>query len=201
VNNEFLWGVATSAYQSEGGYNLGAVRRTNWADAEERGDVAVCGDAANFWNCYEADFTRCAELGLNAFRLGLEWSRLWPEEPGRFDSEAVAHYAARCRALIFPGEEDFGMTPLEINAAGRPVIAFRGGGALETVMESVTGVFFNEPNADSLVQAIENFETREWNSTAIRAHALRFGGVGLSFSRTRTCDAARYRPRRVHVDH
>ena len=66
------------------------------------------------------------------------------------------------------------MTPLEINAAGRPVIAFRGGGALETVVESVTGVFFNEPNADSLVQAIESFETLEWNSAAIRAHALRF---------------------------
>ena len=47
----------------------------------------------------------------------------------------VNHYASRCRALLFPGEEDFGMVPLEVNAAGRPVIAFRGGGAIETVVD------------------------------------------------------------------
>lgn len=93
---------------------------------------------------------------------------------GRQSDEAVTHYAARCRALIFPGEEDFGMTPLEINAAGRPVIAFRGGGATETVVEAVTGLFFDDPNSASLVQAIESFETLEWNSDAIRAHAFRF---------------------------
>ncbi|HEV2828123.1 MAG TPA: glycosyltransferase, partial [Pyrinomonadaceae bacterium] len=77
---------------------------------------------------------------------------------GRQSDEAVARYAARCRALIFPGEEDFGMTPLEVNAAGRPVIAFRGGGALETVVEGVTGVFFSEPTSSSLAQAIQDFE-------------------------------------------
>lgn len=93
---------------------------------------------------------------------------------GRESDEAVAHYAAHCRALIFPGEEDFGMTPLEINAAGRPVIAFRGGGALETVVDGVTGVFFSEPNSASLAQAIEDFETRTWNAAELRAHASRF---------------------------
>jgi glycosyltransferase involved in cell wall biosynthesis len=93
---------------------------------------------------------------------------------GRQRDQAVAGYAARCRALMFPGEEDFGMTPLEINAAGRPVIAFRGGGALETVVEGVTGVFFDDASASSLAQAIENFETLSWDSAAIRAHASRF---------------------------
>lgn len=93
---------------------------------------------------------------------------------GRQSDEAVTAYAARCRALIFPGEEDFGMTPLEINAAGRPVIAFRGGGALETVVDGVTGVFFDYPNALSLAQAIQNFETLAWDSEAIRSHASRF---------------------------
>ena len=78
---------------------------------------------------------------------------------GRQPDDVVNDYASRCRALIFPGEEDFGMTPLEINAAGRPVIAFRGGGATETVIENETGVFFDRQTPESLAAAIENFET------------------------------------------
>lgn len=93
---------------------------------------------------------------------------------GRQDDEAVARYAARCRALLFPGEEDFGMTPLEVNAAGRPVIAYRSGGALETVVEGHTGLFFDEPTSDSLVEAIGDFETRSWDSSALRRHAEKF---------------------------
>ena len=93
---------------------------------------------------------------------------------GRQDDEAVARYAARCRALLFPGEEDFGMTPLEVNAAGRPVIAYRSGGALETVVEGHTGLFFDEPTSDSLVAAIGDFETRSWDSSALRRHAEKF---------------------------
>jgi glycosyltransferase involved in cell wall biosynthesis len=93
---------------------------------------------------------------------------------GRQSDEAVARYAARCRALLFPGEEDFGMTPLEVNAAGRPVIAFRAGGALETVVEGRTGIFFDQPNTESLMQAIEAFESYSWNAVDLRAHAARF---------------------------
>ena len=93
---------------------------------------------------------------------------------GRQPDEAVARYAARCRALLFPGEEDFGMTPLEVNAAGRPVIAFRAGGALETVIEGRTGLFFDQPEASSLIQAIQDFEPRIWNAIELRAHASRF---------------------------
>ena len=54
------------------------------------------------------------------------------------------------------------MVPLEVNAAGRPVIAFRGGGAIETVVDGVTGVFFNKPTGASLEDAIEEFESRTW---------------------------------------
>jgi glycosyltransferase involved in cell wall biosynthesis len=93
---------------------------------------------------------------------------------GRQPDEAVARYAARCRALLFPGEEDFGMTPLEVNAAGRPVIAFRAGGALETVVEGVTGLFFNQPTTVSLARAIEDFEFYSWDSAVLRAHACKF---------------------------
>jgi glycosyltransferase involved in cell wall biosynthesis len=66
------------------------------------------------------------------------------------------------------------MTPLEVNAAGRPVIAFRAGGALETVIDGVTGIFFDEPNRASLGQAIEEFELRSWDTTRLRAHAASF---------------------------
>jgi glycosyltransferase involved in cell wall biosynthesis len=93
---------------------------------------------------------------------------------GRQPDEAVARHAARCRALLFPGEEDFGMTPLEVNAAGRPVIAFRAGGALETVVEGRTGIFFDHPEAASLMQAIKDFESCSWNADELRAHAAKF---------------------------
>lgn len=93
---------------------------------------------------------------------------------GRQSDEMVAKYASRCRALIFPGEEDFGMTPLEINAAGRPVIAFGAGGATETVINRQTGVFFEKQTIDSLVGAIEEFESLSWNRKYLRRHAEKF---------------------------
>jgi glycosyltransferase involved in cell wall biosynthesis len=93
---------------------------------------------------------------------------------GRAPDDVVADHARRARALIFPGEEDFGMTPLEVNAAGRPVVAFQGGGATETVIDGRTGVFFAEPTAHSLGQAIERLERLPWDAAAIRAHAATF---------------------------
>lgn len=93
---------------------------------------------------------------------------------GRQPDAVVNRYAGRCRALIFPGEEDFGMVPLEVNASGRPVIAFRGGGAVETVIENQTGVFFNEQTPDSLAEAIENFESRRWDRGVLRRHAEKY---------------------------
>ena len=93
---------------------------------------------------------------------------------GRQPDEVVAQYAGRCRALIFPGEEDFGMTPLETNSAGRPIIAFRGGGATETVVEGKTGVFFNEQTPESLIGAIEEFESLSFDRLMLRRHAEKF---------------------------
>ena len=77
--------------------------------------------------------------------------------------------------MVFPGEEDFGMTPLEMKAAGRPVIAFRAGGAMETVVEGETGLFFDEQTPASLVSAIEQFETLKWDRSRLRRHAEKFG--------------------------
>ena len=93
---------------------------------------------------------------------------------GHQPDSIVAQYAGRCRALIFPSEEDFGMTPLEINAAGRPIIAFRAGGATETVVEGETGVFFNKQTTESLIGAIEEFESLSFDRQALRRHAEKF---------------------------
>ncbi len=100
---------------------------------------------------------------------------------GRQPDSQVSRYASRCRALLFPGEEDFGMVPLEVNAAGRPVIAFRGGGAMETIVEGVTGVFFNQPTSAGLVQALEDFEGRSWDQQAMRRHAEKFDRSVFAF--------------------
>jgi glycosyltransferase involved in cell wall biosynthesis len=94
---------------------------------------------------------------------------------GRISNAEVEHYASRCRALLFPGEEDFGMAPVEIAAAGRPTIAYRAGGAVETIVEDVTGVFFDQPTPDSLETAIRRFERMEWDSKALCSHASGFG--------------------------
>jgi beta-glucosidase/6-phospho-beta-glucosidase/beta-galactosidase len=105
--HEFLWGVSTSAYQSEGGYNGPGQPRTNWARAEEKGRVTASGKASEFWTRYEQDFRQVRDLGLNAFRLGIEWSRIQPSykegkaaTPPPFDMGALEHYArilAACR--------------------------------------------------------------------------------------------------------
>ncbi|MBQ8125402.1 MAG: glycosyltransferase, partial [Kiritimatiellae bacterium] len=81
---------------------------------------------------------------------------------------------ARARALIFPGVEDFGIVPVEVQAAGTPVIAFGVGGARETVVAGETGLFFDEQTVDSLCGAIESFEARTWSADACRRNAARF---------------------------
>lgn len=77
---------------------------------------------------------------------------------GRQSFQQLKVYMSQCRALIFPGIEDFGIIPVEVMASGRPVIAFRGGGVLETVTEFETGLFFDEQTADSLNETLKRFE-------------------------------------------
>src|ERR1700728_3376949 len=93
----------------------------------------------------------------------------------RLSDAEVEHYAARCRALLFPGEEDFGMAPLELAAAGRPTIAYRAGGAAETIVEGITGLFFDRQESSDLVRAIQRFERQEWSAKLLRSHAEGFG--------------------------
>ena len=91
------------------------------------------------------------------------------------DDELPGVYAG-ARALLFPQEEDFGITPLEAAAAGVPTIAYASGGALETIVDGETGVFFQQQSADALANAIVAFEKAEFDSARIRQHAEAFSG-------------------------
>jgi len=89
------------------------------------------------------------------------------------DNEVREHYR-NCRALLFPALEDFGITPVEVQACGKPVIALGRGGALDTVVPGVTGVFFDEQTESSLIDGIREFECRHWDSSEIRRHAKKY---------------------------
>jgi glycosyltransferase involved in cell wall biosynthesis len=93
---------------------------------------------------------------------------------GRLSDDEVNTYVSKCRALLFPGEEDFGMTPLEMAAAGKPTVAFRGGGALETIVPGVTGTLFSQQTAESVIGGIEELESLTWSPPALRSHAMKF---------------------------
>ena len=79
-----------------------------------------------------------------------------------------------CRLLVFPGEEDFGIVPLEAHACGRPVVALARGGAMETVVRGETGVFFAEQTEDMLAAAIQAAAAQSWSRATIRRQAERF---------------------------
>jgi glycosyltransferase involved in cell wall biosynthesis len=124
----------------------------------------------------------CSRLGLNLVVIGEGPDRARLESLagpsvrflGRLSDAEVIRYMQRCRALLFPGLEDFGITPLEANACGRPVIAYHGGGALDTIRPGVNGQYFPEQHADSLARVLEKWDDQEWDSIRIRKHAERF---------------------------
>ncbi len=111
---DFFWGVATSGYQAEGGYNGPGEPLNNWAWAENAGDVVPSGRTSDFWTLSHEDFGRCRDMGLNAFRMSIEWTRVQPTTalgeqaglpegaaPPAFDERALYSYAQRiadCRA-------------------------------------------------------------------------------------------------------
>jgi glycosyltransferase involved in cell wall biosynthesis len=93
---------------------------------------------------------------------------------GRVPDDRLGSLLAGCRAFVFPGLEDFGISPVEAMAAGRPVIAYGGGGALDSVVEGVTGVFFRAQTPAALADAVRSFDDQTYSSDTIRAHAKQF---------------------------
>ncbi len=93
---------------------------------------------------------------------------------GRVSDADLPDLLAKARGYIMPGEEDFGIAPVEANASGRPVIAFAAGGALDSQIDGVTGVFFDQPTVESLMDALQRAEAIDFDPKVIRAHAEKF---------------------------
>ncbi len=93
---------------------------------------------------------------------------------GRVSDEEKAELYRHAQAFINPQEEDFGITAVESMAAGRPVIAYRKGGATETVIEGKTGVFFNEQTVEAISEVVKNFKSADFNPQEIRVWAEKF---------------------------
>jgi len=100
---------------------------------------------------------------------------------GRVSDEDAVSLFAGAKALLFPGIEDLGLIPIEANAAGCPVIAFRKGGVLDTVKENITGIFFDEQTPESLINAIDRFEALE--STGVFNNREAFSNHVRQFSK------------------
>jgi len=93
---------------------------------------------------------------------------------GRLKTEEVITHMQRCKAFIFPGEEDFGIAPLEAQAAGKPVIAYKAGGALDTIIDKKTGLYFEESTVESLEETLRKFDQNNFESEKCRKNANRF---------------------------
>ncbi len=93
---------------------------------------------------------------------------------GKVSDEELRELYRNCKALLYPGIEDFGITALEAMACGRPVLGLYGGGVAETVIDGETGGFFHEESTGALKELMESFDEREFDSSVIRKHAERF---------------------------
>lgn len=119
-------------------------------------------------------------IGQGSDRSRLENLAIQLKAPVAFlgyqDDQTIAQYYRYCQAFLFTGEDDFGLTPVEAMSFGKPVIAFGKGGALETVKDGISGLFFHEATVDSLVEALDRFEKDEsrFEAERIRKEAERF---------------------------
>jgi glycosyltransferase involved in cell wall biosynthesis len=152
-------------------------------DAGLVGDAVLCVSALTPYKRVDVAVDACTRLGrrLDVIGAGPELARLRRRAGptvrflGWQPDEVVRQAVARCQAFLFPGEEEFGIAPLEATAAGRPVIAFARGALPETVVDGVTGLFFREQTPEALMDALRRCDVTGWSADKIRAHALRFG--------------------------
>jgi len=107
---------------------------------------------------------------------------------GRIDDAAVAEVLSGSCVVIVPGKEDFGLVPLEANAAGRPVVAFRAGGASETVLDGVTGVLVDRQDSAEFAHAIRSAVERDWDVHRLRSHAEAFDVRSFVCAVREVCD-------------
>jgi glycosyltransferase involved in cell wall biosynthesis len=120
---------------------------------------------------------------------------------GRQPDSVVHEHLARCRGFVFPGIEDFGIAPVEAQAAGKPVIALAQGGAAETVVHGETGILFGEQTVDALVSALKEADAMHFRPEAIRQHAERFSTARFEaeFTDMLTARLGHHRPTSARV--
>jgi glycosyltransferase involved in cell wall biosynthesis len=125
-------------------------------------------------------FSKMADLKLVVIGDGPEWGKIKAkaglnvELLGYQPDAVLRHYLQRAKGFVFAAVEDFGIVPVEAMACGTPVIACGRGGALETVVEGETGLFFEEPSALMMMDAVRRFERREWDAGLCRKRAEMF---------------------------
>lgn len=184
ANSSFVASRIRKFYRRDSTVIFPPVNSTEFAHDRERSDFYLClGQLVSY---------KRADLAVEAFnRLGLPLIVVGEGELfrtlkviaksnvqllGRQPFPAVKDLLERCRGLIFPGVEDFGIVPVEAMAAGAPVIAFARGGALDTVIDGKTGLLFKEQTVEAIVQAVQKLESGELSfcSSDLHAHAATF---------------------------
>lgn len=155
-----------------------------WSGTPEKGGYYLLAGQLIAYKCPDLAVSACLKRGsrlkvvgtgnqIEALQALAQGSPL-VEFLGRVDKEELRRAYAGASALLFPGIEDFGIVPLEAQAAGTPVVAYGVGGARESVVDGETGLFFESQTPDALCATLEEFEARTWDSAACRRNAARF---------------------------
>ena len=184
ANSHFVAGRIKKYYKRDSTVIYPPVETNQFKIAETIGDYFLIGGRLAPYKRVDLVVEAFKKIGKNLkiFGDGIDLAHLKDlargheniEFLGRIDEAAKAELYSRSLAFINPQEEDFGITAVEAMASGRPVIAYKRGGAIETVKEGVTGIFFNEQTVESLVLAMNNFDSAKFNPAIIKQHAEQF---------------------------
>lgn len=149
------------------------VSLTRFKPVSTPGDYYICAGQITPYKRIDIAVEACTRMGKRLLVIGAgatpalrKMAGPTVEFIGAVDDSTMTYHFAHCKALLFPGVEDFGIVPLEVMASGRPVIAYGKGGALETVVDGETGFFFKDQTADSIAGAIAQFESSLQNFEA-----------------------------------
>jgi glycosyltransferase involved in cell wall biosynthesis len=184
ANSEYVRRRVQRHYRRDATVIWAPVDTQRFALSEKSGDYYLCVGALVPYKRVELAVAAAGKLGRRLLVVGTGPERQLLQQQagptveflGYANDDRLRELYAGCRALLFPAEEDFGIVPLEAQACGKPVIAFGRGGALETVVDGETGLFFREQTADAMATAIVQFEQQRdrFVPARIRAHSLKF---------------------------
>lgn len=184
ANSKFIAKRISKYYKRDSAIIFPPVDTDNFKVAESVGDYFLIGGRLAPYKRVDivVEAFKKTGLKLKIFGDGVDMERLKElahgygniEFVGRVDDKEKAELYSKCIAFINPQEEDFGITVVEAMASGRPVIAYKSGGAMETVIDGVTGRFFDNQTVEDLVGALNDFDPKAFDPGKIRAHAEQF---------------------------